>query len=132
MDEMLQCGYAVDDIAFVDIHASDRFYRWKVGESPTLTRARTQAGGWWILPLQRQTSTEEMLRLQGIDPRFVGEYAAVKPRIFNAAIGNCMSVNVLERVLPRLLYASGILSRSLRDKWDDEAWVARGARPGVA
>ena len=58
-----------------------------------------------------------MLRLQGMDPsKFI---ASVSEFQLGKQLGNTMSVNVLERIMTRLLPAAGLVSGSLRDRWED-------------
>eukprot|EP00959_Pyramimonas_sp_CCMP1952_P126246 2640347-Pyramimonas_sp.AAC.1 len=44
-----------------------------------------------------------------------------------SAIGNAMSVNVLERILPRIAWSIGKLPQKMH-VWDDESWALRGGR----
>ena len=48
---------------------------------------------------------------------------------FNAAIGNAMSVPVLERLLPSLCWVAGLLPHLWKapcDPWNDLQWVRKG------
>ena len=55
--------------------------------------------------------------------------AKVPAGSFGHMLGNSMSVNVLERLLPRVLVASGLLNKLPKDKWAkhgrDASWVRR-------
>ena len=87
-----------------------------LGKSPGLTRTRAAAGGHWITTRWRLMSIPEMLRLQGLSPAL--NCAGITDRQMGCMIGNAMSVNVLERLLVRLLPAVGLVSRAcLRDRW---------------
>lgn len=53
----------------------------------------------------------------------------IKKSAFDGAIGNAMTVPVLERVLPYLCWVAGLLPRSEevpRDPWKSTKWVKRG------
>ena len=59
-----------------------------------------------------------MLILQGMQPNRVDWRAIKVPEgSFGHMIGNSMSVNVLERLLPRVLLASGLLEGKPVDWW---------------
>ena len=94
-----------------------------------MTRARSTTGGWYLLPHGRKMTTNEMLKVQGIVPGVASpdEYD-IPERAFNAAIGNGMSVNVLERLLPRVAWAAGLLKRKVKDKWADPEFIIAGGR----
>ena len=73
----------------------------------SLTRARTQSGGWWVSTHRRRLTTSEMLKLQGMRPDLVG-MNRLAPNILKPAIGNAMSANVIEMIVCRLLYTCGL------------------------
>ena len=52
------------------------------------------------------TCVERMLRCPGVAQKHVGH-----------AIGNGMTVNVVLRLLPRVLYSAGLLAAKPEDKW---------------
>ena len=86
------------------------------GRCPCLTRARAGSGGHWVSNRSRLLSIEEMLALQGMpaDVRREG----ISNRQLGLMIGNAMSVNVLERILVRLLPGVGLLPPvGLHDRW---------------
>ena len=86
------------------------------GKSPCLTRARAGAGGHWISSRSRLFSIKEMLSLQGMSADLRRE--GISDRQLGLMIGNAMSVNVLERLLVRLLPGVGLVpSGSLYDRW---------------
>ena len=92
-----------------------------LGRCPCLTRSRVGAGGHWVSSRSRLLTLEEMLALQGM-PADVRR-AGISDRQMGFMIGNSMSVNVLERLLVRLLPGVGLLPpgrmppRGLQDKW---------------
>ena len=116
IEEARAAGYDPNtEFIFIDVDASERFSQWRANESFTLTRARTKSGGWFITCRARRTTTKEMLMLQGIDPAVVGDFEKMPRTHFNTAIGNGMSANVLERLLPKIAYAAGILRKEVID-----------------
>lgn len=72
------------------------------GCSPCLTRARAARGGHWVTTHGCRMGTETMLKLQGMDPDRIKRPSDVKLGLFNAMIGNAMSVNVVEVLLAML------------------------------
>ena len=50
------------------------------------------------------------------------EAASASKTAISAAIGNSMSVNVLQRLLPRVAFAAGILLKLPTDPWDNCAY----------
>ncbi len=105
---------------FVDIGASRRFGQLQVGMSPCLTHSRCQVGGFSISTHNRKCTIDEMFRLQGINPKSIPwQDLAISRSTIGGAIGNAMSVTVLERSLPRDAYAAGLLQSLPPDKWED-------------
>ena len=67
LDEIRASGLDPEaETIFVDVDASAKFRHWRRDELPTLTRARSKSGGFYVTNYQRRTDTEEMLRFQGI------------------------------------------------------------------
>ena len=64
-------------------------------------------------------STEEMCRFQGFHADEVPwEEAGLARTLVNGALGNAMSINVLERLLPRALESAGVLEEGdWKDFW---------------
>lgn len=82
---------------------------------PCLTRGRAGSGGHWVSTRRRLLTIDEMLTLQGI-PADVHR-KGISNRQVGYMIGNAMSVNVLERLLLRLLPGVGLLPERPRDRW---------------
>jgi DNA (cytosine-5)-methyltransferase 1 len=93
----------------IDCDGGPEYTKALPGVSPCMTRARYF--GHWLTSMGRRMSLQEALRLQGFDDCFVNE---VSERQLRMMLGNCMSLNVLERIFCRLLPAAG-LSGPLRD-----------------
>ena len=68
----------------------------------------------WITNKHRRLNLEERCRLHGISPNHFK--VAVSDQQLKNQLGNAVSVNVLERLLVRLLPAAGLTGR-LRDRW---------------
>jgi DNA (cytosine-5)-methyltransferase 1 len=103
--------------AFVVDHDSST-YRcgWSNGYVPCMTCRR--GAGHWVTNRGRRLTKEEMMRFQGMDPtQFV---VAVPDGPLGVQLGNTMSVNVLERLLVRLLPAAGLVkSNAVVDRWQN-------------
>ena len=77
----------------------------------------------------RRATLTEMMRFQGMLPTVLTGWGdCMSERQMGHALGNAMSVNVLQRVLARALKASGLAS-VVRDPWRDplyNPWRAAG------
>ena len=78
---------------------------------PCLTRVRNDI---WISHRGRLLNTREKCRLQGMNPDELTQ--VVTDVQWKMQLGNAMSVNVVERILSRLLPAAG-LTDALDDRW---------------
>ena len=83
----------------VDCDSSLRYSNYMHNVSPCLTKSR--ARGHWLLHKNRRMNINEMLRLQGFNPAQVA--VAVSESTLGQQIGNAMSVNVIERILTKIL-----------------------------
>ena len=101
----------------VDVGASANFTNLKVNGSPCITASRGKSGGFYITTLKRMTSYEELGRLQGFPTNVVKKLLEAaarddKPKsktmTVGHALGNAISVNMLMRLLPRILVAAGL------------------------
>ena len=75
----------------------------------------------------------EMARLQGLPSTVAREFldaADGDEKILGQGVGDVMSLNVLMRVLPRALYAAGLIEALLVDVWAT-APPAAGILPDV-
>jgi len=99
----------------IDADSSPYRYKSMDGMSPCITTAR--AKGHWVTSRGRRMTKEEMMRLQGMNA--TAFKVAVSETQLGKQIGNTMSVNVLERILVRLLPAAQLAkSRDLEDRWE--------------
>ena len=104
----------------IDVFASPKFAQSKVGACPCITATRGSQGGFYITNRNRMTTMMELGRLQGWPTKCI-------LRMFNApgvsrkqvghSIGNGMTVNVMLRLLPRVLYSAGLIAEKPKDKW---------------
>jgi len=103
----------------VDLAASARFENQGVGLAPCITATRAKTGGFFIFNQKRMTTTHELGRLQGFPTWAVDKmmYSYASPADIRFAIGNAMSVNVLVRLLPRVLQSAGLLKTKPKDIW---------------
>ena len=79
----------------------------------TLTKSRCQDFGHWLTSQGRYLDLDDYSKLQGYDPDMLDfPGAGVKPSQGAAMLGNAMSLNILEFVLPELLHSAGLISSS--------------------
>lgn len=111
------------DLVFVDIDASSQRKSYRMDMPSCITRSRGGSGGPWVNLVGRRTTVDELLKFQGFHPREV-PWASMGLSKTKAgqAIGNAMSVNVLERVLPLALDAAGLLGKPVRDAWASSSY----------
>jgi hypothetical protein len=108
-----------------DVDSSDDRANWSERESMCLTHSRAKSGGFYVTTHKRRQSTTEMGRFQGMSPRDVPWQTkwGMSRTSFNGALGNSMSVNVLQRLLPRVLEAAGLIeSEDWKDHWAQEGY----------
>ena len=86
----------------MDIDSSSGRSKAMAGCSPCMTRSRYK--GHWLSTRGRRMNIDEMLRLQGFQPSQFR--TVVLSSELGKQCGNAMSVNVLERVLAKLLPAA--------------------------
>ena len=102
----------------VDGMAGKKFEQLTVDYCPCITHARGKQGGFILLKKGWQcwTTLQDLARLQGSHLDFL-ECHGVASTQLGGMIGNAMSRNVLDRVIPRLLYAAGCLDKLPVDSW---------------
>ena len=101
------------DPCFVETGASLAWSSVMIGTSPCLTATRCGNGGHFMTHRRRLMTVSEMCRLQGLPPNRINyRQAKVSSKVFARAVGNMMSVNVLQRILPALLKSAGLLEAS--------------------
>ncbi len=86
---------------------------------PCITHARGKSGGFLLMKrgfFKRWTTVRELAKLQGSDLDYL-DVSCVKKQQLGGMIGNAMSRNVLDRLVPRLLFAIGCLNQLPTDPW---------------
>ena len=112
------------DTFVVDCDASKQRMTWMKGLSPWITRRRNR---WhWLTIRRRRMNIDEMFRLQGMDTSKFK--VKTSPTETGKQIGNSMSVNVVERLLLKILQHTGHISNLQEDRW---ANLTQPANQGV-
>ena len=79
---------------------------------PTMTRTRCGSFGYWCSTKGGRLTVNDFIRLQGFDttdlPRKILKVSAAE---LAGALGNSMSLNVVMKVLPRVLFAASLITR---------------------
>ena len=105
----------------VDVGCSVSRRSYMVNRFPaiTSTRAALATGGWWRVKMRRASCLEDYLLLQGIPTNYFNlERCGVSRARLSHMCGNAMSVNVLERLLIKVLASIGIFpSHPKPDIW---------------
>jgi hypothetical protein len=105
----------------MDGHAGAKFAHIMENCSPCITRSRGGSQGHYVTKLKRCMTVDELGRLQGFGQGIIRAYRQAEPDTskLGAAFGDAMSINVLCRLIPRVLQAAGLVKRgSVRDIWD--------------
>lgn len=104
----------------VDASAGPSFASAMLGCSPCLTKSRGGSGGHYLAKLGRYMNIYEIGGLQGIPKAWVDDMLEACPDdegVVGRAFGDAMSMNVLMRVLPRALWAVGLIESLPPDVW---------------
>jgi len=98
----------------IDCDSSTYRYKSMHDMSPCITVARGK--GHWVTNRGRRLMKEEIMRLQGMNPTTFK--VAVSAGQLGRQLGNTMSVNVLERLLFKVLPAAKLVKKSeVEDRW---------------
>ena len=107
-----------------DVDASQKFASWTAGYLPCITATRCKSGGFHVSSCGRKTALTELMRCQGMNP--AGQLKDWSRYMTAAqlghAVGNAMSVTVLERIFQRALFSAGFLDKELKDKHMSETY----------
>ena len=96
----------------VDIGSSRKFWVYGVNEAKTITRARGGDGGPWISTRGRQTTTRELIKLQGFTNADVPwEDVGITRRQVGQLLGNAVTVDTIGCVLAEALWSSGLVTQ---------------------
>ena len=107
----------------VDIGSSEHRLGYMINRWPTITAKRASEFGYWCVDLGRRVQLADLLKLQGISPSFPGLQECLRNKKVKEGrvahmLGNSMSVNVMERLLPRVLYLINVApSNQQPDRW---------------
>ncbi len=127
-----------------DVGASKRFAHIMRGKCPCLTRTRgsTHPIPFYIPKLKRYLKITEAGLLQGwpqvVLRRLLQEMKSQDPsrpsrkkveRVVGGALGDSISVNVLQRLLPRALHSAGLIAEVVSDPWEKAAHEGRVLTP---
>ena len=94
----------------LDVEAGEQYRNCMRNVCPCITRSRGNSGGYYIMSLGRRTSVTEMGRLQGFSDDTLAVLSKKLGRsALGAALGNAMSMNVLDRLLPRVCFSAGFI-----------------------
>ena len=93
--------------AIIDIGSSPKFAQCKIGHAPTLTHSRCKTRGYYATRLMRRLSVSEMMRLQGMEPCRL-DTNGISDTDMGGITGNAMSVNVVTRILKKMLESIGM------------------------
>ena len=86
------------------------------------------AGGHYVYNRANKLTIGEMCSLFGIDPKLMlkaQQKSNSSDAVVGAALGNAMSLNVLERVLGSLLFSAGLVKKRPVDVWQEAANAAK-------
>ena len=109
---------------FIDVEAGSTFGNWST-ICPCITASRGRAGGFYITKQKRRQDTDEMMMFQGIPPgRLDWKSAGLSRGTIGHAIGNACAVNVLERLIPRVLFSAGLIRTLPVDVWAAQGFHA--------
>ena len=102
----------------VDVSAGRKFRHLTIDHSPCITRARAMTQGFVVHKryVRRRLTMVELAKLQGARLQRYNVNGILQSKMLSL-IGNAMSRNCIDRVVPRLLQSAGLLSRMPEDKW---------------
>lgn len=109
----------------LDVQASEKFQHPLRNCAPCLTKTRCKNHGYYIPKLLRRLSAVEMGRLQGLPLEVSNALTAavaehgLADRAFEEAVGDAMSINVLQTLLRRCCDSGGLTLGRRRDYWLD-------------
>ena len=104
----------------IDAHAGKKFRNMMEGVVPCITRTRGGTGGHYVTKLDRFLTVYEMGALQGLPTDAVAKMLEASGNDhagLGRALGDAMSINVLMRILPKVLFTSGLVAKPLLDHW---------------
>ena len=119
-------GMSLQSTTFMmDLGAGKQFGQCTQDKSPCITRARGGSMGYFISNQNRYTNLHDLGRLQGFTTKEVDAIIAsgISEKQIGAAIGNAMNKMVLDRLLPKVLWAAGLSGDTkIEDPWKKFDW----------
>ena len=70
------------------------------------------------------------MKLQGILPKNLHTYSGLPRSVLSGALGNAMYACILERLLPRIDWATGSIPELMPDVWSCPDFIAAGGHFG--
>ena len=110
-----------EDILVIDLGCSATHANSNIGLWPTVTATRGRGPDYLLMRggKFRKASIDDIMAMQGFAPGSIDwEAAGVSRTAAGTMLGNAMSCNILERLLPRVLFAIGISPPWVADPWD--------------
>jgi len=98
----------VGNLIVVELGCTPKFCTHRINEFPSITATRASSCDWWVVNLGRRVTLIELMQLQGLNPSEFPYHNIVSHKRFGHMIGNAMSANVLERLLPVALASVGL------------------------
>ena len=114
----------------MDLGAGKSFAQCMQDKSPCITRTRGGSGGFFISNQNRYMNLHEIGRLQGFTTKEVDaiiESGASEKQI-GAAFGNAMNKMVLDRLVPKVIWAAGLCDEKMEDPWKKFSWRGRAGK----
>ncbi len=100
----------------VDAHAGNNFRNMMEGVMPCVTRARGGAVGHYVTKLDRFLTAHEMGALQGLPAEAITKMLDAlgnDQTTVGKALGDAMSINVLMRILTKVMFTVGVVAKPL-------------------
>jgi DNA-cytosine methyltransferase len=118
-----------DTTCVLDLNGGHRFGQIGWEACPCITRSRGKQKAYYISNQNRYLNIKETGRLQGYTSSEVDTILGVVPThsTVGAAFGNAMNKSVLQRLLPRVLFAAGLIKTKLDDPWKKANWESTPA-----
>ena len=107
----------------LDVAASEKFQSVLHNACPCLTKTRCKQDGFYCPKLRRRLTSMEIGRLQGLPKTIItamlreSKSLSLPKRSFEEAVGDAMSVNVLQTMLRRLLHSAGFAKLTSSKDW---------------
>ena len=109
----------------IDLGAGKQFGQCMQDKSPCITRARGGTMGFFISNQKRYNTLHELGRMQGFTTEEVDAIVAsgISEKKIGKAFGNAMHKMVLDRLLPKVIWAAGLSGDTkIEDPWKKFAW----------